>query len=53
MIHTIAGLTLALTSALAAAQGFPTQPVRLISPFPGGSGPDAVTRIVGDRKSVV
>ena len=51
MIRKIAGLALALASALATAQGFPTQPVRLISPFPGGSGPDAVTRIVGERLS--
>jgi tripartite-type tricarboxylate transporter receptor subunit TctC len=55
MIGKIAGpalaLTLSLASALAAAQSFPTQPVRLISPFPGGSGPDAVTRILGERLS--
>ena len=51
MIRKIAGLALALASALATAQSFPNQPVRLISPFPGGSGPDAVTRIVGERLS--
>ncbi|MDB5848501.1 MAG: tripartite tricarboxylate transporter substrate binding protein [Rhodoferax sp.] len=33
----------------ASAQGFPTQPVRIISPFPAGSGPDAIARIVGER----
>ena len=33
------------------AQTFPAQPVRLISPFPAGSGPDVVTRIVGERLS--
>jgi tripartite-type tricarboxylate transporter receptor subunit TctC len=31
------------------AQSFPTQPVRIISPFPAGSGPDVVARIVGER----
>ncbi len=31
------------------AQSFPTRPVRIISPFPAGSGPDAVARIVGER----
>jgi hypothetical protein len=46
----LAGL-LALGISAASAQTFPSQPVRLISPFPGGSGPDAVTRIVGERLS--
>jgi tripartite-type tricarboxylate transporter receptor subunit TctC len=32
-----------------AAQSFPTGPVKLISPFPAGSGPDAVTRMLGQR----
>jgi tripartite-type tricarboxylate transporter receptor subunit TctC len=36
-------------SALAGAQVFPTQSVRWISPFPTGSGPDVVARIVGER----
>jgi tripartite-type tricarboxylate transporter receptor subunit TctC len=35
----------------AAAASFPSQPVRLISPFPAGSGPDAIARIVGERLS--
>lgn len=43
------GLGLALTASLAAAQAFPAQPVRIISPFPAGSGPDAVARIVSER----
>lgn len=34
-----------------AAQTFPTQPVRIISPFPAGSGPDVVARIVGEKLS--
>jgi tripartite-type tricarboxylate transporter receptor subunit TctC len=33
------------------AQSFPAQPMRIISPFPAGSGPDAVARIVGERLS--
>lgn len=33
------------------AQSFPAQPVRIISPFPAGSGPDVVARIVGERLS--
>ena len=31
------------------ASSFPTQPVRFISPFPTGSGPDVIARIVGER----
>jgi tripartite-type tricarboxylate transporter receptor subunit TctC len=34
-----------------AAQNFPNKPVRVITPFPGGSGPDAVARVVGDKLS--
>ncbi|WP_051676278.1 Bug family tripartite tricarboxylate transporter substrate binding protein [Polaromonas glacialis] len=31
------------------AQSFPNQTVRFISPFPAGSGPDVIARIVGER----
>lgn len=31
------------------AQAFPAQAVRIISPFPAGSGPDVVARILGER----
>lgn len=31
------------------AQQFPSQSVRIISPFPAGSGPDVVARMVGER----
>lgn len=44
-----AGMSLALIANTAVAQTFPTQPVRIISPFPAGSGPDAVARIVGEK----
>ncbi|MBI2728371.1 MAG: tripartite tricarboxylate transporter substrate binding protein [Polaromonas sp.] len=47
----LAGLLAATTSPAALAQSFPAQPVRLISPFPAGSGPDVVARIVGERLS--
>lgn len=42
------GLTLALT---AQAQTFPTKPVRIITPFPVGSGPEGVARLVADKLS--
>ena len=40
---------LAQANTQAVTQTFPAQPVRIISPFPAGSGPDAVARIVGER----
>ena len=45
------GLCLGCFSAQGWAQTFPSQSVRLISPFPAGSGPDVVARIVGERLS--
>jgi tripartite-type tricarboxylate transporter receptor subunit TctC len=33
----------------AQAQDFPTKPVRIITPFPVGSGPEAVLRLVAER----
>lgn len=41
-------LGLALT---AGAQTFPTKPVRIITPFPVGSGPEGVARLVADKLS--
>jgi tripartite-type tricarboxylate transporter receptor subunit TctC len=47
-----ASLVLGLTATLAAhAQTFPTKPVRLITPFPVGSGPEGVARLVADKLS--
>ena len=40
----VAGLALA-----ASAQTFPTKPVRIITPFPVGSGPEGVARLVADK----
>lgn len=37
--------------ALAHAQEFPTKPVRIITPFPVGSGPEGVVRLVADKLS--
>src|SRR5262245_24713799 len=38
-------------SAAAAAQAYPNKPVRVITPFPAGSGPDAALRLVGEKLS--
>ena len=35
----------------AQAQAFPTKPVRIITPFPVGGGPDGVARLVADKLS--
>ena len=37
---------------LAAAQAFPSKPVRIITPFPVGSGPEGVVRLVAEALDV-
>lgn len=44
-----AAMGLAIFSGQLAAQTFPAQAVRIISPFPAGAGPDVVARIVGEK----
>jgi tripartite-type tricarboxylate transporter receptor subunit TctC len=50
---TLLGLTAAMLLPVlpAQAQGFPTKPVRILTPFPPGSGPDAALRLVADSLS--
>jgi tripartite-type tricarboxylate transporter receptor subunit TctC len=44
------GMALILaTAATAAAQPFPTRPIRLIVPYPAGGGTDIVARVIGQR----
>ncbi|MES2942349.1 MAG: tripartite tricarboxylate transporter substrate binding protein, partial [Pseudomonadota bacterium] len=38
-----------VVAASAAPGAFPVKPVRFINPFPAGSGPDAVARVVGEK----
>ena len=45
----ILGVALMLIAASAAAQDFPSKQVRLISPFPSGSGPDVMSRLLADK----
>jgi tripartite-type tricarboxylate transporter receptor subunit TctC len=47
-----AALALGLLASVGAqAQAFPTKPVRIITPFPVGSGPEGVVRLVADKLS--
>ena len=48
-IFLAAGIGLGMLASQSWAQTFPTQPVRIISPFPAGSGPDVIARIVGEK----
>lgn len=44
-------LALSLAAPLAAAQSWPSKPVKLILSQPAGSGPDSVARLIGDQLS--
>ena len=44
-------LTVSGTSVLAAADPYPTKPVRLIVPIPPGSSPDSVGRVIASKLS--
>jgi tripartite-type tricarboxylate transporter receptor subunit TctC len=48
MNQLLVAVMLSVVSAAAAAQGFPTRPVTLISPFPPGGSTDTVARIMAD-----
>lgn len=45
------GTALTMTGVAVRAQAFPTKAVRVITPFPPGSGPDAAMRVVGEQLS--
>ena len=49
MIGFITATALAALSSVAAAQGFPTKPVTLVSPFPPGGSTDTAARIIAER----
>jgi tripartite-type tricarboxylate transporter receptor subunit TctC len=49
LLAAFATAALVAVSLGAQAQTFPAKPVRIITPFPAGSGPDAVLRILGDK----
>ena len=47
----LTGLSVLLSPTLAAAQDFPTKPIRLIVPFPPGGPNDIIARVIGQRMS--
>src|SRR5437764_11133255 len=49
----LAGLSLFLLPTLAAAQDFPSKPIKLIVPFPAGGPNDIIARVIGQRMSEI
>ena len=49
--HAVTLASCALASTLALAQTFPTKPVRIVSPYASGQGPDLVARLFAERMS--
>jgi tripartite-type tricarboxylate transporter receptor subunit TctC len=49
MLQTLAGLLIALCAASAAAQGFPSKPIRIVIPFVAGGPSDTVGRAIGSK----
>lgn len=50
MRHIVSALALMLVAASAGAQ-YPSKPIRIVVPFPGGSATDTITRILGQSVS--
>ena len=51
LLTMLTGLSLLASPAAAAAEDFPSKPIRLIVPFPAGGPNDIIARVVGQRMS--
>jgi len=51
ILAALAAAVFSLAAAPAHAQDYPTRPVRIITPFPVGSGPEGVLRLLADKLS--
>ncbi|WP_333844373.1 Bug family tripartite tricarboxylate transporter substrate binding protein [Limnohabitans sp.] len=51
MLAALASIALVLCGLPAHAQDFPTKPVRILTPFPVGSGPEGLLRLVAEKLS--
>ncbi|HSV58975.1 MAG TPA: tripartite tricarboxylate transporter substrate binding protein [Variovorax sp.] len=51
ILAALAAATLTAIPVQAQAQDFPTKPVRILTPFPVGSGPEGVVRLLADKLS--
>ena len=49
ILATLTAATLAVSLPAAQAQDFPAKPVRLITPFPAGAGPEGVLRVLAEK----
>lgn len=47
----LAGMLMACIGSAAAQQDFPNKPLRIITPYPAGSSPDTIARLIGPKLS--
>jgi len=51
LVARLAGWLLAVACGAAAAQGFPSKPIRIVVPFPAGGSADVLARVIGTKLS--
>ena len=53
VVFLIAGASIAQTTSTSSGQAYPTKAVHVLTPFPTGSGPDSVLRLIGEKLAKV